>query len=295
VRAVFFGGVSACMLLCIALDEAVASIVYATAGSTYSQNFNSLPNTPTNVSVQATRPWSDDTTQTTSNTSIPGWYLYHVTTQAEGGANGHQRIRYGTGSANTGSFWSFGASGSTERALGSVASNTTADVMDGGEQYIGLRLTNSTGLTLNTFRLSYDGEQWRDGGAAVPNAQSITFGYKVAAVNVQETGFTAVPTLNFVSPVFTNTGGGAAVDGNAAGKVAIGTVNVSGVNWAPGTDLWLRWTDVNNSGNDHGLAIDNLSFTAAIPEPRAVLFGGLVCGMVGLGAAWRRFYAHKTG
>jgi hypothetical protein len=270
-------------------SDSLATIVYATAGSTYSQNFDSLPNTPENVSLGSSPTgWIDDTaTPASGQFSIVGFYLWHPMLQTEGGSNGHQRVRIGAGTANTGAFMSFGASGSTERALGMVNSNTLA-AAGTGEAFYGARFTNSTGTTLNQFTLSYDGEQWRDGGAATPIAQSITFGYKVNAANLQDAGFTPVAALNFSSPVFTNTGSGAGVNGNGVGNVAIGPVSVSGVNWLPGTDLWIRWTDVNNAGNDHGLSIDDLAFTAAVPEPGAVLSGAVVCGVIGLAAAGRR-------
>ena len=38
----------------------------------------------------------------------------------------------------------------------------------------------------------------------------------------------------------------------------------------PGEEVWLRWTDVNNAGNDSGLGVDgvNVTFSAtALPEP----------------------------
>src|SRR6185312_14971581 len=111
------------------------------------------------------------------------------------------------------------------------------------ENYIGLRLTNNTGSTLGQFTLSYNGEQWRDGGNTVPVSQNLKLAYKVGAANVQDTGFTLVPSLQFTSPVNVNTGSGAAVDGNVAGRVAIAASTVSGFNWAPGPDLWLRWID----------------------------------------------------
>jgi hypothetical protein len=138
-----------------------------------------------------------------------------------------------------------------------------------------LRLVNNTGVHLASFTLSYNGEQWRDGGAATPNAQSITFDYSKFATSIEDAlaTFTDVPALGFTSPTFTNTGSGAGLDGNDASlplpvnKVAIGPIVVNNINWNPGETLWLRWTDINNSGNDHGLAIDDVSFSAQIPEP----------------------------
>ncbi len=116
------------------VSESRAAILYATAGSTYSQNFDSLPNTPENASLGTTANmagWIDDTASPAANqVSIVGWYLYHPVAQSEGGFNGHQRMRIGPGNSTTGAFMSWGSSGSTERALGMLNSNTMATQFD---------------------------------------------------------------------------------------------------------------------------------------------------------------------
>lgn len=145
-----------------------AAVTYDTIGSIYSQNFDTLPNTPTNSSLgNSPAGWRDDfATPGPNNFSIVGWYLYHSQTPNEGGFNDHQRMRIGDGGANIGAFWSFGADGSTDRAMGSLPSASTQAF--GGSQYIGLRLTNTTGVTLNDFTLTYNGEQWKDDTANNP-------------------------------------------------------------------------------------------------------------------------------
>jgi hypothetical protein len=272
------------------LLEARGSVSYSSVGSTYSQNFDSLPNAPENVNLQTyTTPsmWTDDNaTPPSGQFSVLGWYLYHPTVQTEGGVNGHQRVRIGAGTANTGAFMSWGPSGNTDRALGDLGSNTLAPV--GGDIYLGLRLRNDTGVTLERFTLTYNGEQWRDGGAATPNAQTMAFMYSTTATAISDpnSAFTTVSALNFISPVFSNTGTGAAVDGNVAGRVNGITATVTGFSWAPGTDLWLRWDDISDVGNDHGLGIDDLAFVAQVPEPSA--FALLALGGVSLLTVRRR-------
>jgi hypothetical protein len=251
----------------VVLPTAEAQVSYGAVDSIYAQNFDSLPNTPENATLGSTTAgWVDDTSSPGANQfSILGWYLLHPLTLTEGGASGNQRVRIGAGTANTGAFMSYGASGSTDRALGSLPSNALTPA--GSEVYFGLRLRNATGVTLESFTLSYTGEQWRDGGSATPAAQTLTFGWSTSATGLTNGIFTAEANLSYNSPIFLNTGAGAAVNGNTTGAVSVVGYTVNGINWQPDTDLWLRWSDVNNAGNDHGLAIDDLQFAATVPEP----------------------------
>jgi hypothetical protein len=271
-------------------SQSKAAVIYSTAGATYSQNFDTLPNSPENVTLGATPiGWTDDNSAPGSgNFSIVGWYLFHPIALAEGGfsggTTGNHRMRIGNGSANTGAFMSFGATGtpspSTERAFGSLASGTLTAT--NAFQYLGLRVTNNTGATLNQFTLSYNGEQWRNGGFTSPATaslqQKLTFEYSLTAATLQDlAGQTAVPALDFSGPVF-GAAVAAAVDGNTTGRVAIGPVTVTGLSWTPGTDLWIRWGDKNDPDNDHGLAIDDVSFSAdvsVVPEPASFALIGI--------------------
>src|SRR5256885_7043559 len=125
-----------------------SAVIYSVTGSTYSQNFDSLPNTPTNSSLgNSPLGWTDDNAAPgAGNFSIVGWYLYHPTSVTEGGFNGHQRFRNGSGTSGTGAYYSFGANASTERALGDVGANTLA--ANNGFLFYALRLTNNTGQAL---------------------------------------------------------------------------------------------------------------------------------------------------
>lgn len=160
------------------------------------------------------------------------------------------------GTSNTGGVHSYGTGTNTERALGSVGSNTTGDI------YFGFKLTNSTGNTITSLDVSYVGEQWRNGGNTA--AQQLDFQYRVenagvvTDINTPAPGWTDFNTLDFVSPIVGATA--VALDGNAAANRTAKSDTIS-LTAAPGQEIWLRWKDTNDAGNDHGLAIDDLSVT----------------------------------
>ncbi|MEJ1937649.1 hypothetical protein WDZ92_46245, partial [Nostoc sp. NIES-2111] len=86
--------------------------------------------------------------------------------------------------------------------------------------------------------------------------------------------------FDFSSVVGTTTA--APIDGNVTGRVA-GLGGTVATNWAVGDTLWIRWTDVDNTGGDHGLALHkiNLSGTAAAapwPGTHAPMLAGLGAG-----------------
>ncbi|MGB4801887.1 MAG: DUF11 domain-containing protein, partial [Anaerolineae bacterium] len=192
----------------------------------YEQNFDTLSNTGTG------NPWTDDST-------IAGWYTNKTTYNA------------GTGTSTTGSVFSFGSTGSTERALGSVASGTT------GAIYYGVRLVNDTGSTVSAIAIDYTGEQWRNSADA--SQHSLAFAYQVGATNLTDGSWTAASSLDFAGPISGGTAG--ALDGNLAANrtTLFAVVNVTVTN---GQEIWLRWQDDNSSGDDHGLSIDDFSVSA---------------------------------
>lgn len=241
-----------------------AQVPYSSAGMVYSQDFDSLAASGTGNA------W-------VNNTTLPGWSLFRVTSNSDPTPAAITTYNAGTGSLNSGAFYSYGPSGTAERALGGLGSGTS--YFGGGSTsgtslpngavagWIALAMENATGQALGGFTVHFDGEQWRDGGAATPAAQSMGFEYGFGST------MAAVPEwfrpgagFDFVSPVALSTGSGSAVDGNGVGRVpSLGGV-VGGVDWAAGETLWLRWVERNDAGSDHGLAVDNLTF-AAVPEP----------------------------
>jgi hypothetical protein len=291
-----------------AFSPSQAAVLYSTPGVPYTQNFDSLPtDAPTNASIEGTYPngWRDDsTTVAGSHVGLPGWYLYHPLIPAtENGDNDHQRLRFGDGSSSAGAFYAFSngpnAAANSEKALGilptdELALPPTTVTNNGMSMRIGLRLTNNTGVALKEVYITYDGEQWRDGSVLPIVTDHLSLG--VGVRSTVDNWFSTAPYYNtavrgdFTPPVSANSN--AAVDGNGVGKVSgingiYGTpYPIGAVDWLPGEDLWIVWDQRNGNGAGDGLAIDNVSVTARIPEPAAGVL--LAAAAIGIAATNRR-------
>ena len=214
----------------------LAQVELVNLDTPYTQNFDTLASSGTNI------PW-------TNNSTVLGWYSNRSTYNAS------------DGSSTTGALYSFGTTGSSERALGSIASGSTYTI------YYGVRLRNNTNYAITALDVAYTGEQWRQGGNT--NQHVLAFAYRVGdTVDDLISGtWTGVPALDFVSPI-TNSGAiTGALNGNdpANRRELSATLNVLIL---PGQEIMLRWMDINDAGNDHGLAIDDLSVT---PRSQPVL------------------------
>ncbi|HEX2619997.1 MAG TPA: ExeM/NucH family extracellular endonuclease, partial [Phototrophicaceae bacterium] len=215
-------------LMVMALTSPTVQAVSPGLSTPYSQNFDTLSASGTGNA------WANDST-------LAGWYSTRTTYNA------------GNGSTNTGALYSFGTGTNPERALGSVASGGTGTIL------YAISLTNDTGATISQINVSYKGEQWRDGGNATPVFQKLNFAYQINASAVNAGTWNAVTALDYTSPIATTTAG--ALDGNSNAITISGAVTLS---LAAGDTVWLRWEDINDANNDHGLAIDDVSISAGV-------------------------------
>lgn len=134
---------------------------------------------------------------------------------------------------------------------------------------IGFSVTNNTGQTLSEFSLGYTGEQWAASGSG--NNNQLVVSYQLGPIaNLGVTGWSSIDALEFDSPQDVLDDG--TLDGNdAANREVFAMETVSGLDWQDGQELWVRWFDANSSGVDQGLAVDDISFSAAVPEPASLL------------------------
>ncbi|MGI9176549.1 MAG: SdrD B-like domain-containing protein, partial [Pirellulales bacterium] len=213
----------------------------------------------------------------TNDSTIAAWSLFNKTPAAI------TAIVTSDGSSNSGSFYNFGTTASADRAVGGAASggayfgSPTSGSVAG---WITVAVTNNTGIGQSAFTIRYDGEQWRNGGNATAQTMVAEYGYGSTFAGVGSWA-AAGSAFNFTSPVATATA--APLDGNAAANrlANIGGTVTPATPWAAGTTLWIRWIETNDAGNDHGLAIDNFSFslpTTVVTAPTAPTITGITAG-----------------
>ncbi len=153
------------------------------------------------------------------------------------------------GNANSGAVYSVGTT--TERALGTLASGSTVPVF-------GASFMNNTGGMLNQISVSAVAEQWKTGKSATDN-ESIIFEYSLDATSLDDPDatWTAEAGLN-LNEILTSMTDNIAVDGNAEANRIPFSAQLSSLNWAEGTTLWIRWKDTNDDSNDGMYAVDDV-------------------------------------
>jgi len=146
---------------------------------------------------------------------------------------------------------------------------------------VGWRLVNGTDQAITDFTVSYVGEQWT---ANSTPERSLEFAYQVGATGLTGGTWTSVSALDFAALRFSE-GSPVTLNGSLPeNSTAIGAVTISGVNWQPGQELWLRWTHEGSVSVSHTLGIDDVTVTA-IPEPATY---ALASGLLALGAVFLR-------
>jgi hypothetical protein len=269
---------------------AIAQISITSGGGlNYSQDFDNLLRTTT------AETWVNDANSASANDAprligLQGWYTASYTNATFPSATYTPLIRAGDGSLNTGSFYSYGASGNSDRALGTLPSDGTTAAGSGSFR-IGARFVNDTGNIIDGFTFAYDGEQWRKAqlASAVNNQFVVAYAVFGAGLGTLDSGpySATISGATFNTPVDGGDNVGVGLDGNnAANRVTGLGGTLTGLTVLPGEEIWLRWFDSNSSSADHGLGIDNFTIaftTVPIPEPSAAVMIAFGFGLL----AWR--------
>ncbi|MFZ4706236.1 MAG: hypothetical protein ACOYMF_09555, partial [Bacteroidales bacterium] len=242
--------------------EASGQALLLTTSNSYYQDFNTLPSL-----LGSSVLWTD-------NVTIPYWYMQRMPVVPPGGlypinviADDGNQLGSGTGSG-----YSYGTIGSTERALGSVGSNN----VNSGHYAWGIQLQNTSGFVISDFNVAYRGEQWRDGGVS-NQTQQITYYYKKSATAITNltpnfiTGWTGVAALTFSAPVNSNSGVGVGLNGNLPANSAIKSNSFGSSLILNNSEyMMMKWDDKKYGGMiDMGMSTDSvvISWTVCAPPP----------------------------
>ncbi len=226
-------------------QAAVSSIPYSTQQQVYTQSFDGLPGTGT-FTLTGKGPFNLDNAPFTI-AGLSGWQFLMTA-----GTNANAGFLVSTGSATGNGVQSLGATGGTDRALGSLSAGSAVYA-------IGVIFTNNTGTILHSITVSFTAEQWRKGGSGNKNTWS--FHYKTGLLTtINAADLSDEPHLNF-SSLITTTGAGS-MNGNLPENRQNITYTITGINWKPGEQLLLRWDDGDETGNDDACAIDDFRFSA---------------------------------
>ncbi len=241
------------LALSVLLLPASAQVTYSVVGSTYQQNFNSLPNSGGPIAF-------------VNDGTLPGWYI--VDRNGSLLLGGSPNIRPDAGGSASETLFSYGSSPAPDRALGLIPGVQGVYNFPSSGQiaaYIGMVLTNATTVTLSRVTVSFAAEQWRL-DAAGPYA--VGFAYAKGATSFVSGSFTTVPELQFSTPVSNGPNSGINVDGNVPPNRTALSHTITGVNWLPGQTLWLRCAIPAAVGSSHhGIALDDLSVQATEEPP----------------------------
>lgn len=189
----------------------------------------------------------------TNNTTFSGWYA-----SQSGGTFGVTNLNITAAApTNTGGFYSYRCSGGSDQKIGSRPSGTTGTI------YYGLRIKNNSAIAIQSLEITYDHFQFslaeNDG-----NLNTNLFSYRVAATAITDLTsgtYTSVAALNFSQNVGDTGGNTAQLNGYPCTQTGTKTSCLA-VTIPAGSEIMLRFSDVNDAANDHHMGIDNFSVKA---------------------------------
>ncbi len=207
---------------------------YTSIGTVYSQNFDALGTGNTSVSGGNLN---------NRSTQLNGWYIANGTSAATA-------LAPNNGSTNSGAVYNFGVTSGSDRSLGSIYSGSFSP-------RFGFYFTNNTGVTITSLKINYTGKTWRVGSAN--RSDKLIFQYSTNASTLWGGSWTDFNTLDYqnVSQASTNSGS-ILQSSNISGLI-------TGISVANGSRIFIRWDDMDATGADDGMAIDDFSMIANPP------------------------------
>jgi hypothetical protein len=190
-----------------------------------------------------------------NGTTVTGWYAKTDATASIASYGAY------TGSQNPAGLYAFGVEGInplSDRALGMVTTNDFTGPAGSGKGYIGWRIRNNTGSTIESITVTWTGEQWLRQNNS--NAHTLDLDYQVGNLVTDLTAGTWTSASSMFTSPITGDSGTTLLDGNAsANRVVDIEAIISGLSIDPNQEIMLRWVDLNDTGTDHVMAIDDVS------------------------------------
>jgi hypothetical protein len=180
------------------------------------------------------------------------------------------------GNSTAAGIYSYGNTGSGNRALGVLNSGSSHDIF-------GAAFQNTGSASINSLHISFTGEEWRLGSPG--ERETLQFQYSLNAGSLTSGTWLNAPALNFSAPNLTGVG---AHDGTLAVNQQQLAGTLSFLNIPVGATFWVRWEDgptVSTAPQD-GLAIDNFSISA-VPEVSTFFAALAATGFLGV-VLWKK-------
>ena len=191
-----------------------------TLGVFVSEDFNTLANTAS------------------SSTFPVGWRIL------ETGTNANTTYTASNGSVTAGDSYSFGTTGSTSRTLGGLQSGSLIPSY-------GAKFLNNTTSTATSITVLYTGETWRVG--AVSRTDKLDFQYSLNATDLSNGLWLDIDSLDYQNIAQGATSSGSLIHSS------LKNFTFTGLNIPAGSFFWIRWLDINATGSDDGMGINDFS------------------------------------
>lgn len=200
-----------------------------------------------------------DITSWTNNSTFLGWYLSSTTSFY------HQNVTTSPVPSNNGGIYSYECNSDNNQKLGTRPSNSYPGSV-GTYYHYGVRLKNNSGKTIYSLKISFDAHQLSLAGNA--NIQNtLDFSYQVSAssiTNLTTGSYINVPSLQYIAPRDTSSNYSSNQLFGFPCTISENKTTCLSVLIPNNYEIMLRWSDVNDSNNDHHLAIDNVTIDFGI-------------------------------
>lgn len=212
---------------------AMAQVLITSSSGIYTQDFG-----------------NSDITSWTNNSTFTGWYSTPSSII-------HQNIT-AVAPSNTGGFYSYECNGDNNQKIGSRPSNSVPGSVGTYIRY-GVRFKNNSGQTITKIRITFTAYQF----SLAENdneVNTLEFHYRIASSITDLTSgtYTSVPSLWYEMPNNDTVGNSNQLLGYPC-TVSSTFDQCINVTLNDGDEIMLRWSDKNDSNNDHHNGIDNVT------------------------------------